>query len=438
MKFKRVLGFWDIFWLSVGGMVGVAILTFPSLTYRQAGPASIISWILAGIFSLFMALVYVEMVTAFPKSGALVVFPYEAFGKGRLARYLAFLEGVGYYLGTVFGIVISAIILGNYIGPGFATGTLGSFAIAEISLLVAGMINILGAKLTSRVNFYMSVFFMVFFALIIVLGIVNGHVSNLVPFLSGGGLTGLVYAIPVAILAYGAWTAVIAIPEETIDIKKMPKAVIYSIIVVTALYALLVLATYMNLSPSQLNTTFYYYPVLGLVTLFNNQIVLLVFEIASVFAIFAVMLVMVLANARIVFALTKLRFLPEKLAEMSSRSIPIYATLVSFLIPMLLSAFPTYYYQYVVIGALIGTGLPRVIDLAAYLKIRKSRTYKPAFRVKRGLAVALIAFLGLVISELSLGISDVLWSAVTFVVLTGIFIVIDNAMGSRSKRSASN
>jgi APA family basic amino acid/polyamine antiporter len=433
MKFKKVLGFWDIFWLSVGGMVGVAVLTFPSVTYQQAGPASIISWVLAGIFSLFMALVYVEMVTAFPKSGAFVVFPYEAFGKGRLARYLAFLEGIGYYLGTVFGIVISAIILGNYIGPGFATGTLGSFVIAEVSLLIAGAINILGAKLTSRVNFYMSLFFMVFFSLIIVLGIVNGHISNLIPFLSGSGLPGLVYAIPVAILAYGAWTAVIAIPEETRKVSDMPKAVIYSIIVVTALYALLVLATYMNLSPYQLNNTFYYYPVLGLVTLFHSQAVLWVFEVASAFAIFAVMLVMVLANARIVFALTKLRFLPESMAKMSSRSIPIYATLISFLIPMLLSAFPTYYYQYVIIGALIGTGLPRVIDLASYLKIRRSGSYRPAFRVKWGTAVALIAFLGLAISELSLGISDVLWSVVTFVVLTAIFLLIENVMNSKQK-----
>ncbi|MDE1834772.1 MAG: amino acid permease, partial [Candidatus Micrarchaeota archaeon] len=117
MKFKKVLGFWDIFWLGIGGMVGVAILTFPSTTYQQAGPSAIIAWILAGVFSMFMAFIYSEMVTAFPRSGALVVFPYEAFGKGKLARYLAFLEGTGYYIGTVFGIVISAIILGDYISP---------------------------------------------------------------------------------------------------------------------------------------------------------------------------------------------------------------------------------------------------------------------------------------------------------------------------------
>ena len=111
MNFKKVLGFWDMIWLGIGGMVGVAILTFPSATYQMAGPSSILSWVLAGVFSLFMAFIYCEMVSAFPSSGALVRFPYEAFEKTKLSRYLAFLEGTGYYIGTVFGIVISAIIL---------------------------------------------------------------------------------------------------------------------------------------------------------------------------------------------------------------------------------------------------------------------------------------------------------------------------------------
>jgi APA family basic amino acid/polyamine antiporter len=427
MEFKKVLSFWDIFWLGVGGMVGVAILTFPSVTYLQAGPASIISWVLAGVFSIFMAVVYCEMVTAFPKSGAFVVFPYEAFGKNKFSRYLAFLEGIGYYLGTVFGIVISAIILGNYIGPGFATGTLGSFAIAEVALLIVGIINIMGAKATSRANFIMSIFFMLFFAVIIALSILHGHVSNLLPFLSGSKYIGLVYAIPVAILAYGSWTALIAIPEETTDIKKLPKAVFYSIIVVTILYALLVLSVYLNLNATQLATTYYYYPVLGLVSLFHNQVVLYIFEIAAVLSIVAVMLVMVLANARITVALSRMDFLPKSLTKMSANSIPIYATILSFAIPMLLSAFPTYYYQYVIIGAIIGTGLPRVIDLAAYVKIRKKKDYHPSFRVKYGLAVALIALVGLVVSELSLGVSDVVWSIATLVLITAVFAVIDRS-----------
>ncbi|HUB92432.1 MAG TPA: APC family permease [Candidatus Saccharimonadales bacterium] len=428
MKFKKVLGFWDIFWLGVGGMVGVAVLTFPSLTFQQAGPSSLIAWVLAGVFSILMALIYSEMVTAFPKSGALVVFPYEAFGRGRLSRYLAFLEGVGYYLGTVFGIVISAIILGNYIGPGYATGTLGSFAIAEASLLVVGIINIFGAKVTSRVNLLMSVFFMALFAIIIALALLHGSFSNLVPFFSGKGLSSglnIIYAVPVAILAYGSWTALITIPEETRKVRNIPKAIIYSIVVVTVLYTLLVLAVYLNLNQTALLKTYYYYPVYGLVVMLSNPALLFAFQIAAVLAIAAVMLVMIMSNARILYALTKMNFMPSGMNKMSGRSIPIYATILSFLIPMGLSAFPGYYYQYVIIGAIIGTGLPRIIDIVSYIKIRKRKEYRPSFRLRSGVLIAVAAFAGLVISELSLGTSDVIWSAVAMVVLTAVFLAVD-------------
>ncbi|MCL5008523.1 MAG: APC family permease [Candidatus Marsarchaeota archaeon] len=425
MKFKKVLGFWDIFWLGVGGMVGVAILTFPSVTYQQAGPAGILAWVFAGVFSLLMALVYSEMVTAFPKSGALVVFPYEAFKKGKLARYLAFLEGIGYYIGTVFGIVISAIILGNYISPEFATGTPGSFLIAEASILIVGIINLYGARITSKANTLMSIFFMAFFAIVIIFGLLHGSASNLAPFFSGSGGVGIIYGIPIAILAFGSWTALITIPEETKKVGTIPKAVIWSIITVTVLYVLIVLAVYMNLNAHSINSTYYNDPVLGLVASFNNGLLLTLFEVAAVLSVMAVMLVLILSNARIAMALSQINFLPKSMSKMSSRSIPVYATIASFAIPMLLSAFPNNYYQYVIIGAIVGTGLPRIIDLVSYFVIRKRSDYKPTFKLKYGVIISLLALVGLAVSELSLGTSDVFWSAVTLLALTGVFLAIE-------------
>lgn len=424
MEFRKVLGFWDIFWLGIGGMVGVAILTFPSLTYQQAGPASLVSWILAGVFSLLMAVVYSEMVTAFPRSGALVVFPYEAFGKKKIARYLAFLEGVGYYIGTVFGIVISAIILGDYLGPQFSSG-IGQFAIAEVALVAVGIINLMGVKLTSKINLAMSVFFIAIFAAIIILGIAGGSTTLLHPFLQSGGITGIVLAIPVAILAYGSWTALLTVPEETINVKKVPKAIFWSIVFVTVFYVLLVLAVYLNLGASQMQTQYSQDPVLGLVASLGSPAAMIAFQMAAVLSIVAVMLVMVLSNARILYALTRLDFLPKKMNRMSGASVPLYATLLSLFVPMALSAFPGYYFQYVVIGAIIGTGLPRLIDLASYFRIRRKSHYKPAFRVRHGTVIAAVAFVGLVVSELSLGASDILWSAAALIALTAVFYLAD-------------
>ncbi|MDE1823276.1 MAG: APC family permease, partial [Candidatus Micrarchaeota archaeon] len=183
------------------------------------------------------------------------------------------------------------------------------------------------------------------------------------------------------------------------------------------------------LNAKQMSGAFYYYPVFGFVTMLGNPTILFLFQISAVLAIVAVMLVMVMSNARIMVALTRMHFLPQGMNRMSNRSIPIYATLLSFFIPMLLSAFPSYYYQYVIIGAIIGTGLPRLIDLASYLKIRKRKGYKPAFRVRFGVAITAIAFIGLAISEISLGASDVLWSLAALVALTLLFLAVDRRYG---------
>ncbi len=422
--FRKVLTFWDIFWLGIGGMVGVAILTFPAQTFASAGPSSIISWVLAGVFSMLMAVVYAEMTTAFPKSGALVVFAYEAFGKGMWARYLAFLEGVGFYLGTLFGIVVSAIILGNYISPWFSSG-IGLVVAAEASLLIVGVVNIFGARVTSDANKAMSIFFTALFGIIIALGLWYGKFSSLVPFVSGSsGFFGIIYSIPVAILAYGAWTAVIAVPEETKKVRDIPRALMYSIGGATLIYALLVLVTYTNVNAAQL-TGNNYYPVLALVATFNSPVVLLLFKVAAIFSIVAVMLVMVMANARITYAMGRLNFLPQSMKRLSGHSIPLYATLFAFTIPMLLSFFPGYYYQYVIIGAVVGTGIPRLIDLAAYLRIRKRSDYRPAFRLRYGLAISAAALIGLVISELSIAISDIGWSVVALAAISIAFVALE-------------
>ena len=432
--FRKVLTFWDIFWLGIGGMVGVAILTFPAQTFASAGPSSIISWVLAGVFSILMAVVYAEMATAFPRSGALVVFPYEAFGRGRWARYLAFLEGVGFYLGTLFGIVVSAIILGNYISPWFSNG-IGLVVAAEAALLFVGAINILGAKVTSNTNKAMSILFTALFGVIIALGLWYGKLSRLVPFVSGSsGAFGIIYSIPIAILAYGAWTAVIAVPEETERVRDMPRALIYSVGIATLIYALLVLVTYTNMSAAQLTGQgAYYYPVLALVSTFNNPVVLLLFKAAAILSIVAVMLVMVMANARIAYAMGKLDFLPDSMKRLSGHSVPLYATLIAFAMPMLLSLFPSYYYQYVIIGAIVGTGMPRLIDLAAYLRIRRRRDYRPAFRLRHGLAIAAVALAGLAVSELSIGISDTVWSVIALAVITAAFVFVE---ARRNRRGA--
>src|SRR6056297_3416855 len=94
--FSQKLGLLDAVLLSLGGMVGSAIFVFPGSTGRLTGPSAVGAWFLAGILMIAIALCYTELSLAFPETGAVAVFPYEAFGPYPAVRaFASYLEGVG-------------------------------------------------------------------------------------------------------------------------------------------------------------------------------------------------------------------------------------------------------------------------------------------------------------------------------------------------------
>ncbi len=79
-EFRRALGLWDISFLVVGAMIGSGWLFGALGGASTAGPAAIVSWVVAGILMLFVALVYSELGGMLPKSGGIVRYPQYAYG----------------------------------------------------------------------------------------------------------------------------------------------------------------------------------------------------------------------------------------------------------------------------------------------------------------------------------------------------------------------
>ena len=69
-----------------GGMIGSAIFSLSGLTMFTAGPAAIVTWIIAALIMLCYGLVCAELATRFPESGGVFVFPTKSVGKNRKGR----------------------------------------------------------------------------------------------------------------------------------------------------------------------------------------------------------------------------------------------------------------------------------------------------------------------------------------------------------------
>src|SRR4051812_36789703 len=79
-KLTRSVGFYGLMFVSLGSIIGSGWLLGALTAAEVAGPASIISWILAAAMLATLALVYAELGATYPVAGGSGRFPYYSHG----------------------------------------------------------------------------------------------------------------------------------------------------------------------------------------------------------------------------------------------------------------------------------------------------------------------------------------------------------------------
>src|SRR5437868_7309453 len=79
-QLKRSVGFWGLMFVSLGSIIGSGWLLGALNAAEAAGPASILSWMLAAGMLSLLALVYAELGAAYPVAGGGARFPYYSHG----------------------------------------------------------------------------------------------------------------------------------------------------------------------------------------------------------------------------------------------------------------------------------------------------------------------------------------------------------------------
>src|ERR1700710_3118114 len=79
-RLKRTIGFWGLMFVSLGSIIGSGWLLGALDAAQVAGPAAILSWILAAGMLTVLALIHAELGAAYPVAGGTARFPYFAFG----------------------------------------------------------------------------------------------------------------------------------------------------------------------------------------------------------------------------------------------------------------------------------------------------------------------------------------------------------------------
>lgn len=418
--------------LLVGAMFGSAIFSLSGLTIFEAGPSSLLSWIIAAPIMLIYGLLMAELASFYPKSGGVYVFPARAI-KGKKGEFWGWISCWGYILGNFAAVAFSAIFVGVYLSL-FIPGT-ESFQvpIAIASMIVVLILNVIKIKDAGIVNNIFVVALLVIMTLFVVIAITNQsfQIENLDNFFSQGrsGNFACISMVPICLVAYGAIVAIAFMANDVENPNKtIPKASIIAVCITASIYVLILFATlgvvtsqYLEANPDVLMAPIF----AACANLVNGKWLMPFVSIASVIALVTTMNVLVSVNARAIQAAAEDIILPKAFAASNKNNQPIVAVIITVVICSVISCFPTYVSEIVNLGVLFNVLTIFITVIALVIARKNSKFPKGGFKLKGGNFVPYAFLLVLLICNISNVItSDLLMVCIYTLVLLAVGIII--------------
>jgi len=261
--FKRELGLIGATWASETSIIGSGWLFGALFAAQAVGGAAVLAWVIAGIMIIILALCHAELGAMFPVSGGTARFPHFAFGSvaGIGFGFFAYMQAV-----TIAPIECFAFMqYASYYWPSIydsttknVTGT--GFILTVILMAIFVAVNFLAMRIFARVNNVITWWKVAVPVLAIIVLLTHWHTGN---FTAGGvgfmpgGIKALFGALPAAgiIFAYSGFEQCDQLAGEIKNPgRNLPRAIVISVLIGTAIYCLLQVAFIVALPPALLGS----------------------------------------------------------------------------------------------------------------------------------------------------------------------------------------
>ncbi|MDT0614099.1 amino acid permease [Streptomyces lancefieldiae] len=321
---ERTLGLWQLTAIGVGGIIGAGIFTLAgTVANGTAGPAVLVSFLIAGVASAAAALSYAEFAGLIPKAGSAYTYGYAVLGElagwfigwDLLLEYTAIVAVVAIGISGYFSFLIGELgaDLPNWMlgAPGTGDGHRVDLFAAVLCLFIAYLLT-LGIKNAARFEMVVVVLKVLVVLLVIAVGVFHIDASNYHPFFPYGVSGAFTGAATVFFAVFG-YDAMSTAAEESKDSQRhMPKAIVYSLIISMVLYvaACLVLTGMQNYrdidKESGFSTAFKSVGLAGLAD---------VIAVGAIIGILTVMFTFMLGVTRVWFSMSRDGLLPKWFAK---------------------------------------------------------------------------------------------------------------------------
>jgi basic amino acid/polyamine antiporter, APA family len=328
-KLRRALTAWDLTAIGIGCIIGVGIFVLPGVqAANNAGPGIILSFAIASFACACSALCYAELAAMIPVSGSAYTYGYATLGEifawiigwDLILEYMvaAILVSTGWsayfvnLLRSGLGLELPRAITASPFEKD--PGLLNLPAVAIVLLITWLLAR--GIKESSRVNLFIVVIKLAVVVFFIVAAV--GHVdpAKWQPFLPFG-FKGVMTAAAIVFLAYVGFDAVSTTAEEAKNPQRdLPIGIMASLVVATVLY-MAVAAIMTGIVPyQQLGVAD---PIALVLNTLKMPWASAVISVGAIAGITSVLLVLIMGQPRILFAMSRDGLLPPFLSRVHAK-----------------------------------------------------------------------------------------------------------------------
>lgn len=239
MKLRRALTLFDVVNLVIGTIIGADIYIVAAVGAGVLGPASILSWFIAGVMAIIIALVFAESSSVLARVGGPYAYARHVFGD-----FIGFLVGWSLWVSSWVAIAVFPVAFVSYLLHFLSLDPILQAVVKVVFIISLTLVNYRGVKMAGKVNDALTVLKLAPLFIFALAGLVyflmepDVLMANYTPF-APYGLGGMGSVVVLVFWAYVGFELVTVPSDEVIDPKRtIPRAIIIGMVFIMFFYLL--------------------------------------------------------------------------------------------------------------------------------------------------------------------------------------------------------
>ena len=317
---KKELTLLNVYAIATGTTLSAGFFLLPGIAFNEAGPAVVLSYMIAAIPLIPAMFSMVELSTAMPRAGGAYYFLDRSMGP-----FVGTIGGLGTWLALVFKTAFALIGMGAYLSIFWPEVPIVMLAV--ILAVLFGIVNLFGAKKTGTFQV-----FMVFALLLILLAFIGKGIPEINSVHFEGffdkGTVSIISTAGLVYISYVGVTNIASVAEEVQNPERnLPLGVFLAIGTAIIVYAVGTTIMVGVLPANELAQDLT--PVASTAAIIFGEWGKIAVTVAAVIAFASVANAGILSASRYPLAMSRDHLIPSKFAKLTARNIPHYGIAVT-------------------------------------------------------------------------------------------------------------